>query len=313
MPDEPTADTADQNTELETEMETFEVTVTGHYEVMEVPPRCRNPRLVPYEMETVVPVPVVKSKDAPLAIESVHDDTSDDVLHDSEARGRYRLYRGDLYVLERLNYGDFRPVFAGSDDFRAQTTTRDRSARSAQEFAANAAHDYRHLIIIDGHVWKRDSEPRYVVQTFGLGGNHGGTGLFAATSDNPNISASSYFRVDQFELAREHAIAVAENRGDLASIPRIRELEPDFRVLIPEAVLLVVPPAEHQACRDARWELRMAADRYARVMSDATGGEEEAWLDLQSAHATVAELTQDISGQLLSRRPYEEGRTSLWD
>lgn len=292
--------------------ETFDITVTGHYEVMEVPPRCRNARLVPYEIETVVHVPVVAAEDAPLAIESRHDDTSTGSVSDSEARGRYRLHRGDLYVLERRNYGDHRPIVAGSDDFRAQTTRSDRSARSADEFAADAAHSYRHLIIIDGHVWKRDSEPRYVVQTFGLGGNHGGTGLFAATSDNPNIKASAYFRVDQFEQARAYALEVAENRGDLASVPGLRAQEPDFRVLIPEAVRLVVPPAESQVCRDARWELRMAAERYARVMSDAGGGEEEAWLDLRSARATVAELTDDVSGQLLSRRPHEEGRTALW-
>ena len=292
--------------------ETFDVTVSGHYEVLEVPPRCRNPRPVPYEIETVVCVPVVREADAPLAIESVHSAAVETVI-DAEARGRYRLYDGDLYVLDRLNYGDFRPIVAGSDDFRAQVTRSDRSARSVEEFAANAAHSYRHLIVIGGQVWKRDSEPRYVVQTFGFGGNHGGTGLFAATSDNPNIRASAYFRVDQFEQAREHAVEVAENRGDHASVPGLRAQEPDFRVLIPEAVRLVVPPAESQACRDARWELRMAAERYARLMGDAGGGEDEAWLELQAARVTVAELTGDISGQLLSRRPYEVGRTSLWD
>ena len=51
----------------------------------------------------------------------------------------------------------------------------------------------KRYLIVDGSVWLRCGEPRYVVNTFGLGHNHGGTGLFVEEFYNSNISNTNYF------------------------------------------------------------------------------------------------------------------------
>lgn len=90
-------------------------------------------------------------------------------------------------------------------------------------------------LVIDGKVYKRSGEPRYVVNTFGLGHNHGSTNMFIEYGYNPNISKDCYFNA----LQREEAIAfgkhVAEERGDTESIDRIGK-NIDIKVFMPEMV-----------------------------------------------------------------------------
>jgi len=97
-------------------------------------------------------------------------------------------------------------------------------------------------LLVGGRLHAAVGEPRYVVQTFGLGCNHGGTALLADDSYNPNIPASRYFRVDELDKAlalhREMALA----RGDDRSVPA--QQFDRFHVWMPEAVRLR-PAKEH--------------------------------------------------------------------
>lgn len=292
-----------------TRSETFDITISGQYKSWEIPPRCRNGRDVPRDTTTVVSVPVVAVSAAPVVITDVRGSFPVD----------YRLHDGDLYELSRLNRDDRRVIEAGSDDY---PDTIDRQGAwsfpvgsSPEDFAAEVAKGYRNDIVIDGQVWTRTEEPRYVVQTFGLGHNHGGSGLFGSDGDNPNIAASSYFRADQFEQAQAYAIQVAENRDDNESIPGIRKMKPLFVVHDPEALRLVVPPVESEAVREARRQLHAAAREYADVMKGQGGGdtaEAKAYRTLTVARADLALLTDSITWEASERRPYEEGRTSIW-
>jgi len=98
-------------------------------------------------------------------------------------------------------------------------------------------------VVLGGFLLVKVNEPRYVVQTFGLGHNHGGTGMFVTQSYNPNIGHDSYFNALNYMEACEHADNVAERRGDDRSIP-VRPNEGfEIEVLIPEAVK--VRPASH--------------------------------------------------------------------
>nr|AVE21282.1 Hypothetical protein [Pseudomonas aeruginosa] len=74
----------------------------------------------------------------------------------------------------------------------------------------------------------------YVVMTFGLSNNHGGTSLHCTDFLNANIKDSSYFSILEFDRALEYARQVAANRGDTIKF----SVDPgfEFQVLIPKAV-----------------------------------------------------------------------------
>jgi len=84
-------------------------------------------------------------------------------------------------------------------------------------------------------VWIECGEPRYVYNTFGLGHNHGGTGLFIEQHFNPNIPNTHYFSALERDRAIEAAVDAAMRRGDDQSVEGIRTRE-EIEVLIPEAV-----------------------------------------------------------------------------
>ena len=99
----------------------------------------------------------------------------------------------------------------------------------------------RKLVIISGFLWEEVGEPRYVINTFGLGHNHGGTGLFVETFYNSNISKTRYFNALEGKKAVEEANRIAAQRGDTEDVGRFKEM---IQVLIPEAVK-VNPKRQH--------------------------------------------------------------------
>lgn len=92
-------------------------------------------------------------------------------------------------------------------------------------------------------VWTECGEPRYVYNTFGLGHNHGGTGLFIEQYYNSNVPNTHYFNALERDRAIEAAIDAAVRRGDDQSIGGIRACE-EIEVLIPDAVQ-VRPMRDH--------------------------------------------------------------------
>lgn len=96
-------------------------------------------------------------------------------------------------------------------------------------------------ILIDGYIWERAGEPRYVVNTFGLGHNHGGTALFVEEFYNSNIANTNYFSALDGDAAVAYANKVAERRGDTNDVGKFHKM---IEVLIPEAVT-IRPLQEH--------------------------------------------------------------------
>lgn len=98
------------------------------------------------------------------------------------------------------------------------------------------AKDY---IVCDNIVYKKTGEPRYVICTFGLGNNHGGTGFFIETSYNPNLPKKNYFNALQYNDAVEYGQKVAYERGDTDSISIIGKMGEEkiiIDVKLPEMV-----------------------------------------------------------------------------
>ena len=98
-------------------------------------------------------------------------------------------------------------------------------------------------ISLDGELWKECGEPRYVVNTFGLGHNHGGTAMFIEEFYNSNISNKNYFNAVDRDKAITYAKETAIARGDTDSVKCIGKME-NIEVLIPE-YFKVDPEKEH--------------------------------------------------------------------
>ena len=98
------------------------------------------------------------------------------------------------------------------------------------------------LLICGDYIYHPAGEPRYLVVTFGMGNNHGGTAMFIEDLYNDNIPHSSYFSALDYEKACAFANTTARDRGDNKSIPVSPNCGHIIEVLIPDAVR--VNPAE---------------------------------------------------------------------
>lgn len=67
-----------------------------------------------------------------------------------------------------------------------------------------------------------EGEPMYCVATFGLGHNHGGTGLMTDYYYNGNISKERYFNANHGDEAVAEANRIAAARGDTNDVGRFR-------------------------------------------------------------------------------------------
>lgn len=313
----------------------FEVHVKGIYTAWEVPPRCRNPRYVNHETECTVAVPIVTTAEAPVVIRRLDATEPIDAGLDAVGAeyGALRGYDGRLFRRRRLNYGDHAAARVGGSgaadfpaelDYRTSTGMHGRGqGNSPAAFAAYWAESFADTLLVENahalpdgstetvlEVWEETSEPRYVVGTMGLGGNHGCTYLDPAEYDNPNIPAASYFRADDFAAARTHAVRVAQGRGDTESVPRIERQDPVFEILDASFVTLVVPTEDTDEIDEARTRLRRAAEAYERCVGfsghkySATE-EDKAYAELVAARKALRALTIDMTGAEAAFRPYE--------
>lgn len=88
-------------------------------------------------------------------------------------------------------------------------------------------------LLIDGVYHRVAPEPRYVVMTFGLGGNHGGTYVSVTDYTNSNLKPEAYFGATALAEAQAYARATAAARGDTTAIGV--DPSPFLDVRLPEA------------------------------------------------------------------------------
>lgn len=173
----------------------------------------------------------------------------------------YRVHNGKFYKFCRASYGaaistvqtELKYVIADikSDLYRyslyeKENLFSDKSVYISDNLSVivdNMQARANKYISLDGELWKECGEPRYVVNTFGLGHNHGGTAMFIEEFYNPNISSKNYFNAVDRDKAITYAKEMAIARGDTDSVKRIGEME-NIEVLIPE-FFKVDPEKEH--------------------------------------------------------------------
>lgn len=187
-----------------------------------------------------VTIPSLTSEEAPVAFRL------SDYSHKEENNTEIRWYQGKCW--KRCTYRH-----TGGEELRIEwLTAKDakdeirvslpygygRSREFCQKKYREAANGY---ILVDGYLWRQCGEPRYVIHTFGLGYNHGGTALSVDEWYNDNICRDRYFSALDGDKAVSEANRIAERRGDTESVGRFTA---SIEVLIPEAVT-IRPIQEH--------------------------------------------------------------------
>lgn len=164
----------------------------------------------------------------------------------------YRLYNGELYCPKRSSdficradgwaeekhiahiIGNIKPFYYNlKDEFTEKSIIIRNTFEEELEFAKRRSENY---VWFDGKIWSITGEPMYVINTFGLGFNHGGTSIFVDNFYNDNIAARNYFNANDREKAIRYGVETALGRGDDQSVDSIRNTEKNIKVLIPEEV-----------------------------------------------------------------------------
>lgn len=117
----------------------------------------------------------------------------------------------EVYCHMRKNSSEFFP-----------RSWRDGEHPDKKYMVALARRAARMYLVIGGDLYVLTEEPRYLVNVFGMGNNHGGTGLFCEYAYNTNIPKDSYFSALQGEEAVAYANLVAEKRGDTKDIGKFK-------------------------------------------------------------------------------------------
>lgn len=212
------------------------------YEESYLPPRCRKLRYRECEDYINVNLKEVAPEEMSLAFED----------NSYSGKGKIYFYKGKLW--SKVKSGNF---MCNPDEYGIKTpleelkyvnehfyfprTWRDGEHPDKKRMLSAARKAIRNYVLIDGEIYEQTAEPRYVVNTFGLGHNHGGTGMFCEYHYNPNIGKSNYFSALDGEKAVAYANKVAAGRGDTKDVGKFK---PFIIVHMPE-IVKVKPSKQH--------------------------------------------------------------------
>lgn len=226
------------------------------YEESYLPPRCRKLRYRSCEDYIYVNLKEVESNELQLAFED----------NSYSGKGKIYFYKGKLYCKDTMpninNIDSLKErgikietpldylvwTYEHCSTFFFSSWDREQYGRKTdREAAVKAARKgIKGYILVDGDLYVQTEEPRYVVITFGLGHNHGGTGLFCEYYYNSNIRKENYFSALQGEQAVAYANKVATARGDTNDVGKFK---PFIVCHMPELVK-VKPSNQHDTGND---------------------------------------------------------------
>jgi len=223
----------------------MELTVNYSYVERITPPRCRKPRLQRFnDGVAILSIHEVTAAQAPTAIIVTEKDR---VTVSGTEQVIYRWFEGRLWTDTAVSgcsrrsedrYPVLGPVLNLVNDSAVLSdyplgiyACAHAGKQGIADYLAGEANDW---LIIDGQLHRPAGEPMYVVMTFGLSSNHGGTALMCSDFLNPNIWPEAYFSLLEKEAATEYTMRVARNRGD--SVKFSTDPGFQFEVLITEAI-----------------------------------------------------------------------------
>lgn len=215
----------------------MKISITHECKEEYLPPRCRKPRTRIIKPSFDLTIKEITSDEAPVAmitttlewrkVEGGVVKGTDLIPVDTE----YRWYKRKLYTAFIDRSGDAKTLA----DVERRISVYDNWNHTQDEIEQSLNEAIKSFIYVDGILHILAGEPRYVINTFGLGRNHGGTGFFVENHYNSNISKDRYFNALQRDEAIAYGKKIASGRGDTKSVDRIGETC-NIRVLIPKAV-----------------------------------------------------------------------------
>lgn len=209
------------------------IPTTVKYYVPYIPYHCRNTRYK--EIEEVMDIELKEAKEDELKLAFITQ-YSDDITH-------IYAYKNKLWEkatirticaggecenyhtpLEAMKWWQLNGSFYYARNYEVDRT-------KIIEIAQDDMNDY---LLVSGELYVQTREPAFDITTFGLGHNHGGTGLFVVYPLKHDSKANKYyFNALQEKEAIKHATKVALNRGDDKSVPFDYT---HIQVLMPEMV-----------------------------------------------------------------------------
>ena len=213
--------------------------------------RHRIPRIRKVQETVAVELREVKSENAPVAM-IVTDYKS---YLDENGENQFGLQNSSYVAVENQLYSEKRDMWGALDkgSYSMEEFLKDieREGDCGHSWRGKSREDMLHSLnefvdshlLIDGVIYEQKGEPRYVVQTFGLGHNHGGTAMIITGHYNPNIGKDNYFSALERDKAIVYANKIARARGDTKNVGTFgRDI--NIEVFMPEMVLCN-PQLEH--------------------------------------------------------------------
>lgn len=214
-----------------------------------LPPRCRKLRYKEGEEYVDATLKEVSSTELKKAFDSGM------MIYSYDGRLWTQAYEKDIHcvngestmtALEALIYAHvtYSSYFGKYKGYCGDESTRE----NRDEVIKRLDDDMNSYILVDGVLYREAAEPMYNITVFGLGFNHGGTGMFVDYHYNPNLSKESYFNALQYEEAIDYAIKTAEGRGDTIDAARFKKYKSENYMKIEvfdESLVTRNPKEEH--------------------------------------------------------------------
>lgn len=210
-----------------------------------IPPRCRKTRYRECEEYVFLNLKETSFDNLSLAFE-VSDCYDYGDYESGKAERKIYAYRGKLWETCNVSdfvCGDLLEKYKTPLDWimvRNETSSmfcphfyEDGDHPGRDHILSRAKNDLKQYLLADGVLYHQTKEPMYVINTFGLGHNHGGTGMFVEDTYNSNISRDNYFSALDGENAVSYANVVAARRGDTNNVGKFRA---GITVYLPELV-----------------------------------------------------------------------------
>ena len=212
----------------------IKVEFTIKYYESYIPPRCRKPRYNAITESVFGNLREVTMADVKLAFGIDWADKFNIYFYKGKLYKEYKLYSsitdkyGDITALDwYVNFiKTYSSYYANAKNWSTYNCLDYSTYETKDDIIKRIKTDLSKLLVIDGVLYESCGYPFYSVRTFGLGGNHGGTGLCVSDTYTPKkLSVKRWLEYSPYKV--EDAIAkaneVALNRRDTDDVGTFKQ------------------------------------------------------------------------------------------
>ena len=211
----------------------IKVEFTIKYYESYIPPRCRKPRYNEVTESVFANLREVAMTDVKLAFTIDWVDKFNIFFYKGKLYKEYKIHPGiierygdisalDWYVNDIKKYSSY---YANVKDWKNYNIFDYSTYETKEDIIKRIKEDLSYLLVIDGVLYQECGYPYYDICTFGLCGNHGGTGMMISWTSVPKKLKTLDWQYSPYKV--EDAIAkaneVATNRGDTNDVGRFTQ------------------------------------------------------------------------------------------